>query len=231
MMVFLLFVSGVSNAQDAIDHQVWFDAMPHFEINDRLKYFGDISYRTSTNKDKFRRFVLRPSLFYAWTKEVDIIGGLSLFLTWEEENYNTIEFRPYQGIGLTWPKIWHLDFKHQGLIEQRFLWNNEGDFDPNLRLRYKILTKLPINKTHIENKALYLPISYEIFANIGPKEVERFQNLNEAIVGMGYKFNDKWIGEIEVIFQRTRNSSTEDLILSNRIIRFKLIYHGWILGE
>ena len=40
-----------------------------------------------------------------------------------------------------------------------------------------------------------------------------------------------WIGEFEVTFQRSRSTSDDDLILSDRIFRFKLIMNGWIFGE
>jgi len=162
---------------------------------------------------------------------VDLIGGVGLFLTWEEEDYNTVELRLFQEVRLKWPKIWRMNFKHRGLIEERLLWNNEGDFDPNLRLRYRIKTKLPLNKPSIDYKAVYIPASYEVFGNIGPKTVEQFQNRARAMVGLGYVFSDKWISEFEVIFQRSRSTQTDDLKLSDRIFRFKLIYDGWIFGE
>lgn len=229
-LLFFWFLS--SNCQEErVDHQLWFDVIPHFEINNRFEYYGDMSYRTSTSGEKFRRFVVRPSVKYHWTHRVDLIGGVGLFLTWEEVDYNTVELRLFQEVRLKWPKIWRMNFKHRGLIEERLLWNNEGDFDPNLRLRYRIKTKLPLNKPSIDYKAVYIPASYEVFGNIGPKTVEQFQNRARAMVGLGYVFSDKWISEFEVIFQRSRSTQTDDLKLSDRIFRFKLIYDGWIFGE
>ncbi len=217
--------------KEIIDHQLWFDVMPHFEINNRLEFYGDGSYRTSTTGDKFRRFVLRPSVRYHWTYELDLLGGLGGFLTFEKNDYNTIELRPYQGVRLNWPKIWRMNFKHRGLIEERLIWNNQGDFNPNLRFRYLIKTKLPLNKPSVHYKTLYIPMGYEIFANVGPEEVERFHNIARAILGLGYVFSEKWIGEFEVMFDRSRSTKTDELILSDRIFRFKLIMNGWIFGE
>ena len=221
----------VYGQEEIIDHQLWFDVMPHFEINSRSEFYGDGSYRTSTTSDKFRKFVLRPSVRYHWTYELDLLGGLGFFLTFEEVDYNTIELRPYQGVRLNWPKIWRMNFKHRGIVEERFIWNNQGEFDPNLRFRYRIKTKLPLNKQSLQYNTLYIPMSYEIFANVGPDEVERFHNRARANVGLGYVFSKKWIGEIEVTFQRSRSTSDDDLILSDRIFRFKLILNGWIFGE
>ena len=97
-LIIVLLLTGAlsSRAQEEIvDHQLWFDVIPHFEINNRLEYYGDMSYRTSTIGDKFRRFVMRPSIRYHWTYELDLIGGLGLFLTWDQTDYNTVELRPY----------------------------------------------------------------------------------------------------------------------------------------
>ena len=175
--------------------------------------------------------MLRPTIRYHWTYELDVIAGIGLFGTWETNNYNTFELRPYQGLRLNWPKIWHMNFKHRGLIEERLLWNNEGSFDPNLRLRYRLKTKLPLNKPSIHYKTIYIPISYEIFINAGSKVVEKFRNQARAMAGLGYVFSDKWIGEFEVTFQRSKSVETDDLSLSDRIFRFKLTYNGWIFGE
>ena len=125
-----------------------------------------------------------------------------------------------------------MNFKHRGMVEERLIWNtSNGDFDPNLRLRYRIKTKFPLNKSSIDYKTVYIPFSYEIFANTGPKVVEQFQNQARAMVGLGYVFSDKWIAEFEVTFQRSKSTKTDDLVLSDRIFRFKLIYDGWIIGE
>jgi len=234
LIIALLLIGPLSSRgqNEIVDHQLWFDVIPHFEINNRLEYYGDMSYRTSTTGDKFRRFVLRPSLRYHWTYELDLIGGLGLFLTWDQNDYNTAELRPYQGVRLNWPKIWRLNFKHRGLIEERLIWNtSNGDFDPNLRWRYRLKTKLPLNKPSIHYKTVYIPISYELFANTGPNVVEQFQNQSRAMVGLGYVFSDKWIGELEVTFQRSRSTKSDELVLSDRIFRFKLIMNGWIFGE
>lgn len=233
LLAAILFIWNLTayGQEEIIDHQLWFDVMPHFEINNRLEFYGDGSYRTSTTGDKFRRFVLRPSVRYHWTYELDILGGLGGFLTWEEEDYNTIELRPYQGVRLNWPKIWRMNFKHRGLIEERLIWNNNNQFDPNLRLRYRIKTKFPINKPSIHYKVVYIPMSFEVFGNVGPEVVERFRNRTRANIGLGYVFSEKWIGEFEVTFQRSRSAKNDDLILSDRIFRFKLIMNGWIFGE
>lgn len=217
--------------EEIIDHQLWFDVIPHFEINNRMEYYGDLSYRTSINGEEFKKIVLRPSIRYHWTYELDLIGGVGLNYTAEPANYKIFELRPYQGIRLNWPRIWRMNFKHRGLVEERFIWNNQGEFDPNLRVRYRLKTKLPINKANIGYQTLYIPMSVEIFGNVGPKEVERFQSRNRLMLGLGYVFSDKWIGEFEAILQASSSSATDNLTLSDRIFRFKLIYDGWIFGE
>lgn len=228
--LFFLCVSAYAQ-EEIVDNQLWFDVVPHFEINERAEFYGDGSYRTSISGDKFNRLMVRPSIRFHWTYELDLIGGLGLILTGEEEDYKTVELRPYQGIRLNWPKIWRMNFKFRGLIEERLIWNNNNEFDPNLRLRLRIKTNLPINKPSMDYKAVYIPLSYEVFGNVGPAVVERYQNQSRAKIGLGYVFSEKWMGEFEFAAQRSRSTSDDDSILYDRIFRFKLIMNGWIFGE
>ena len=216
---------------DIVDNQLWFDFIPHFEISKRLEYFGGISYRTTVNDNHFRRLMVRPSIRYSWTFKLDLIAGIGLFATWEAENYKTVELRAYQGIQLNWPRVWRMNFKQRGLVEERFQWNNQDEFNTTVRFRYRLKTKFPINKPSVAYKTVYLPISYEIFANAGKDEVELFQNRSRVMTGIGYVFSEKWIAEFEVTFQRSRSASSDQLTLSDRIFRFKLSYGGWIFGE
>ena len=228
--LFFLCVSSYGQ-EEIVDNQLWFDVVPHFEINDRMDFYGDGSYRTSTSGDKFNRLMVRPSVRFHWTYELDLIGGLGLTFTWEEEDYNTVELRPYQGIRLSWPKIWRMNFKFRALIEERLIWNNNKEFDPNLRLRLRVKTNFPINKPSMDYKTVYIPMSYEVFGNVGPAVVERFRNQSRAKIGLGYVFSEKWMGEFEFAFQRSRSTSGDESILYDRIFRFKLTMNGWIFGE
>ena len=128
IIAFQTFKLTYSYAQEEIvDHQLWFDFIPHFEINNRLEYYGDVSYRTSVSGEEFRKIGLRPSIRYHWTYEVDLIGGIGIFGTQESDNYKTFELRPYKDLRLSWPRIWRMNFKHRAMIEERFLWNNQDD--------------------------------------------------------------------------------------------------------
>jgi len=63
-----------------------------------------------------------------------------------------------------------MNFKHQGLVEERLSWNNVGEFDANLRFRYRLKTKSPINKESVSYKTFFMPVSYEKFRNTGTDE-------------------------------------------------------------
>jgi len=49
-------------------------------------------------------------------------------------------------------------------------WNNVGEFDANLRFRYRLKTKSPINKESVSYKTFFMPVSYEKFRNTGTDE-------------------------------------------------------------
>ena len=44
--------------------QLWVDIIPHFEINQRLEYYGDASLRVIFEENKTYTMVARPSVFY-----------------------------------------------------------------------------------------------------------------------------------------------------------------------
>ena len=98
-------------------------------------------------------------------------------------------------------------------------------------MRLRVKTNFPINKPIIDYKTVYIPLSYEVFGNVGPADVERYQNQSRAKIGLGYVFNEKWKGEFEFAAQRSRSTSGDDSILYDRIFRFKLVMNGWIFGE
>jgi len=227
----LLIAINTFGQVDSVNNLIWVDVIPHFDINDKLEYLGDVSYRTSTAGDKNEQLVFKPTIFYNWKKKVGLLGGIGLFLTWQKKDYNTVELRPYQGVRFGWPHIWRLNFKHRAILEERLLWNNDGDYDPALRFRYRLKTKFPINKPTMQNKTFYIPMSFELFANAGGENVELFQNRNRAMIGLGYVLKSNWIAEFEVTFQRSRNTTLDDFILSDRIFRFKMTYNGWVFGE
>ena len=73
----LLFLCVSAFAQEEIvDNQLWIDVIPHFEINERMEFYGDGSYRTSVSGEEFRKIVLRPSIRYHWAYEIDLIGEI-----------------------------------------------------------------------------------------------------------------------------------------------------------
>ena len=229
--IVFLFNSVVFAQADSVDNLVWFDITPHFDINDKFEYFGGGSYRTSANGDKYNQLVFKPTINYHWKEEIDLLGGIGLFFTWQDKDYNTVEIRPHQGIRVGWPSVWRLNIKHRGIVEERLLWNNNGNYDPALRFRYRIKTKLPINNPSMQINTLYIPLSFELFSNGGGEQVEIFQNRNRATVGLGYVLKNNWIAEFEVTFQRSRNNTVDDFALSDRIFRFKMTYNGWVFGE
>lgn len=228
ILVWFFLPINVQSQTQIIDNQVWFDVIPHFEIKPKLKYFGDLSYRTSVNNYKFRRFVMRPSIRYSLFNGFEVLGGIGLFVTWDEIENNTFELRPFQGVRFSWPKIWRMNFDHRFWIEERLIWNDEGLFDANLRFRYRMKSKLPINNPLVIAKTFYIPFSYEVFVNVGPQEVEKFRNQGRAMFGFGYLGDAKWAWELEAIFQRSKSASYDQLELSDHIFRIKAVYNGWV---
>ena len=93
LLIFLFIDLPVQQTQaqtEIVDNQLWLDFIPHFKISDRIEYFGGISYRTILSENEFHRIMVRPSVRYSWTYELDLIAGIGLFATWEPEDYKTV---------------------------------------------------------------------------------------------------------------------------------------------
>ena len=96
-----------------VNQQIWIDFYPHYYVNDKLEYYGDLGYRSIVSKRSWSRVYLRPSLKYHLNKHWEVQSGLGVFYIFDKSDADQFEITPWQGVQLNWPnwRRWH--FKHQ----------------------------------------------------------------------------------------------------------------------
>lgn len=217
--------SVLAQNNEGTTEQLWIDFIPHFKINERLEYYGDASFRAIFEEINVYTLVARPSVRYQLNSIVELQGGIGFFYSIIEKGANQLELRPWQGIRVHWPNFGRIGIKHSIKLEERLLWEAEAwDFDPALRLRYKLGGRIPFN----ESRSVYLSLFGEAFANAGGESVAILRNRMRGYFGFGYKRNDTWTLELEFMLQRSRSNAVEDFSVSDHIFRLKVLKNGWV---
>jgi len=156
-----------------------------------------------------------------WKKHklCELHGGVGLFITMDEENVNTFEIRPFQGVKVNWPVFKPIRFNHYLRLEERFNFPTDTwTLEFNLRIRYRFALRASIY-TFKDESSIFIPASIEFFGNIGQQITEKFSNRTRLNFGAGYKWNDQWTFEVHYVNQFSRTGDNEEFKTSDRIFR------------
>jgi len=211
-----------------LNNQYWFDLIPHFRISDKLEFYGDASFRI---RDEGERKILtvRPSLRWQVSPVFSIHGGLGMFYNTYQSSENIMEIRPWQGLRISWPDIGPLQFKQYFRLEQRYYPSLE-----NLllhRVRYKIGAKMPLNKKVVQDKAIFIPFSFEWLGTADDDISVIWASESRLTVGAGYVLSSEWQIEFEFMYWWSKNSPGDVFEVTDRVFRVKFIKNGWVFGE
>jgi hypothetical protein len=113
-----------------------------------------------------------------------------------------------------------LVFTQRLRLEERFTDSDGWDFA--MRLRYRLDTKIAINKHTLEPGAFYIPMELELFADLHGEPTELFGEQSRLSVGLGYVMNKNWTLDFRFQRQRSRSTSEEDFTRSGNVIDFKV---------
>ena len=210
-------------AQDDVNEQIWLDYHQHFYLNPKWEFYGDTGFRFLASGWDWQTLYTRPSFRYHSPRgPFEGHGGLGLFYKHRETTSNQFELLPWLGAFIKWPRFERLTITHYLRLEGRFVHDSdEGSFDETLRFRYKIGTKIPLNRL-ANLKYFYFPLSVEWFEDVGPKIDEVFASQWRFYLGVGYVFSNEWVGEFHFILQRSRSTPSQPLETSDNIFRITI---------
>jgi hypothetical protein len=214
-------------AQDDVDEQVWLDYHEHFYFKPAWEFYGDGGFRTLMASSEWQKLYIRPSArFHSPKHPFEGRGGIGLFYTHNDTTSNQLELRPWLGVLIKWPRFKTITISNYVRLEGRFIWDTaDWDLDETLRFRYQLGTRIPLKQNRIQ-KYYYVPLSVEMFANLGHDVADVYSSQMRINVGLGYIFNYIWVGEFHFTLEKSR--SGQDLVFdtSDLIFRFQ-VKHLW----
>jgi hypothetical protein len=204
------------------DFQTWSDIATIYRFADGWRYDGDQGIRGVLSDSDFTLVYFRPSVRYRVNPWFTVHGGIRFFRTWFDDDDDTFEIGPWQGLRLVWPKLGGFAVSHYLRLEERMTWQTEGDsdFDFTVRGRYQLGARSP-NYDILFKNGIYLTGSIEPFANI---EKPTFINRIRYDVGAGTKVSDAWRVELHYLLQQGRRSASAAFSVDEHVLRLRLFY-------
>lgn len=211
--------------------EVWLGLYTKYRISERAFYYGEYHVRRKKGLQDMGQIYLRFGISYLVSKYFEFTAGFVNPWYWapnpEAPNIDKVvpQFRGWQQLLFVSP-FDRLKIYHQLRFEQRFRRDYlEGSpFKLTHRFRYKLTAYYPLNKEHLENKAIYLSTYNEIFIQAGKSIVYDHLEDNRVFLGLGYIINDKM--QIQSGYMWTFRHKDSPFIYENRhIFRFS-VYHN-----
>ena len=210
------------------DFQTWSDIATIYKFSDRWRYDGDQGVRGVLSDSDFTLLYFRPSVRYQAKPWFTVHGGIRFFKTFFDDGDDTFEIGPWQGLRFVWPMIGSYAVSHYLRLEERMIWQTEGerDYDFTVRGRYQLGVRSP-NYDILAKNGIYLTGSVELFWNLENQISDRVLNRIRYDIGAGTKVSNAWRVELHYILQDGRE--IEDLFndvfgSEEHILRLRLFY-------
>ena len=210
------------------DFQTWSDIATIYKFSDRWRYDGDQGVRGVLSDSDFTLLYFRPSVRYRAKPWFTVHGGVRFFRTFFDDGDDTFEIGPWQGLRFVWPMIGSYAISHYLRLEERMVWQTEGerDSDFTVRGRYQLGVRSPNYDILVKN-GIYLTGSVELFWNLENNISDNVVNRIRYDVGAGTKVSDAWRVELHYVLQDGREIEDlfQDLFSSEEhILRLRLFY-------
>ena len=181
------------------------------------------TYSELLNSPKWRSLDYSPTLEYALTNNIDILGGGTLAYTVQQEEYNTFEARIMVGTRIHLTPNSRILSRLQIRLEQRNFKNLETEsWETVYRPRARAELLIPINrKTYFEDKLWYGIVDAELLFAVDDDVDERFANRFRLRTGIGYRLSYSSRVEFVYMLQKSRNGIDESFSSTDNIFRFR----------
>ena len=227
-LIILISIPVLVRSGAGADFQTWSDIATIYKFSDRWRYDGDQGVRGVLSDSDFTLVYFRPSVRYRVKPWFTVHGGIRFFKTFIDDNDDTFEIGPWQGLRFVWPKIGSYAVSHYLRLEERMVWQTEGerDFDFTVRGRYQLGVRSPNYDILVKN-GIYLTGSVELFWNLENQISDRVLNRIRYDIGVGTEVSDAWRVELHYVLQDGREIEDlfQDLFSSEEhILRLRLFY-------
>jgi len=208
--------------------QFWMSYNHQNKVGERTRVFGTLGYEELLSEEQFfgewTKLYLNGGGSYDLGKRFRVTAGVGAYYTYQPETDDVFEFRLYQEGTAYWPdSVGHVRrfvLTHRLRLEERFSDSDGWTF--SMRLRYRIDTKIPVNKYTLEPGAFYIPLAYEWYADVLDEAPEFFGKRDKASAGLGYVINKTWTVDLRYHRQRSRATIEDDFKSSSNVIDFTI---------
>ncbi len=170
----------------------WYRTTMLYGLSDKVSYEGFYYHRQFKLVGDFQQNVIRNGLRYKIDKQHFISGGFDFLNT---EAYSDAgfhhEYRPWVHFGQK-SSLGRWTIANRYRFEGRFLKASTTACDFQVRFRYRLTVKAPLNGPKIEPGVVYFLFFDEVFLNF----VESPYNQNWMHTGLGYKVSPKLAVEL-----------------------------------
>jgi hypothetical protein len=206
--------------------QLWLSFQHQRKVGEKTRVFSSLGYEELMSRESFwgewNKLYVNGGGSYDLGERFRVAGGVGLYYTYLPEVADLFEFRLWQEGTAYWPDspgaVRRLVFTHRLRLEERATESEGWVFA--MRLRYRLDTKIPLNKYTLEPGAFYLPLAAEFFADLMNEAPELFGNRGRLSVGLGYVINQNWTVDLRFHRQRSRSTIEGDFETSGNVIDF-----------
>jgi hypothetical protein len=218
----IIFISVLAKTGCGADFQTWSDIATIYRFAEGWRYDGDQGVRGVLSDSDFTLIYIRPSVCYRVRNGFTVHGGIRFFQTFFDNEEDTFEIGPWQGLRFIGPKFGDYPISHYFRVEERMTWETQGDrgFDFTVRARYQLGTRTP-NYDILFNNGIYFLGSIEPFWNV---ERPMFVNRIRYDAGVGTRLSDAWRVQLHYHLQQGRQSASSAFTAGEHILRLRLFY-------
>jgi len=220
--IIVISIVGLTRPGSCSDFQTWSDIATIYRFAEGWRYDGDQGIRGVLSDSDFTLLYFRPSVRYRAKSWFTVHGGIRFFKTFNEDDEDTFEIGPWQGLRFIGPNPGGYAISHYFRLEERMTWGTEGDndFDFTLRGRYQLGVRSPNYDILLKN-GMYLLGSVEPFWDV---ETPLFVNRIRWDVGLGTRISDALRIQLHYHLQQGRQSASSAFTADEHILRLRLFY-------
>lgn len=225
ILLFILLISLQVFSQQAdekiVTNQLWVDYYQYFYFKPKWTYYGDAGYRSLISDFSWQMIHFRPSVRYMHSDFWGAYGGIGFFQTFNKDDVNTFEIRPWQGAMINWPSFKPFFLSHFFRVEERIIIPKGYAAEFNVRLRYRLKLRVDVYNSP-QNNLLFVPLYAEWFFDAGQKIHETFSNRSRYAFGLAYKTYSNWVLEFNFVMQNSRATFDGEFETSDHLYQFKI---------
>jgi hypothetical protein len=219
---------SVCDEDEVVNMQIWLDYNPSWTINNRMQFYGDLGVRTIFPKTWYRAIV-RPSIRYDLLsynekrehyRTWEVHGGMGFFYTYNLEQTNILEVRPFQGLRVHIPNSNKFQLIHYFRLEERWeigLGSNESAF--SVRARYMLGNDFSLPGKFLTSR-IYIPVYVEFFFNLS--RGAQFNDVIRLTPGLGYTPNQNLRYHFDLSYYRTRDTAVQGFSTNDIVFRLRV---------